>query len=53
MSEWTKARDEAKAQATSALLSALLGWFRRKLARRKAPAIVESEQGARRKAPRG
>lgn len=41
MSDWTKARDEAKAQATSALITALLGWFRRKLSRRKAPPIVE------------
>lgn len=45
MSDWTKARDEVKAQATSALLSALLGWFRRKLARRKAPAIGRDEAG--------
>ena len=48
MSEWTKARDEAKAQAASALFAALLDWFRRKLSR-KAPAIVEPDD----KAPRG
>lgn len=39
-SDWTKARDEAKAQAARALFSALLGWFRRKLAR-KAPEPAE------------
>lgn len=47
MSDWTKARDEAKAQAARALFSALLSWFRRKLAR-KVPAIVEPEDKAQR-----
>lgn len=63
MSDWTKARDEAKAQAARALFSALLGWFRRKLAR-KAPAVESycytvppgtefKVVGAKGKAPRG